>query len=130
MIVLTIRTDNPQAEAGLFDNQTKLEYQTWQAHRELSNTIHTTLEAVLTAQQKTWKDIDGIVVYQGPGSFTGLRIGMSVANALAASLHVPIVAEQTESWVQKGITRLQAGGQDEVALPFYGRDANITSPHK
>lgn len=130
MIILTLRTDNPQAEVGLFDNQTKLIYKTWQAHRELSSTIHITIETVLKAKQKIWQDVQGIVVYQGPGSFTGLRIGMSVANALAASLHVPIVAEQTDEWIQEGINRLHAGEQDEIALPFYGRDANITSPQK
>lgn len=130
MIILTIRTDKPEAEVGLFDATSKLAYETWQAHRELSNTVHKKLEALLASQNKTWQDLQGIIVFEGPGSFTGLRIGISIANALADALHIPIVAEQTDQWLQKGIARLQAGEQDEIALPFYGRDANITSPRK
>lgn len=130
MIVLTIRTDKPDAEVGLFDETNKLSYEVWQAHRELSDTIHHKIEEILSANKKSWQDINGIVVYEGPGSFTGLRIGISVANALASSLHVPIVAQQGEMWIEKGLHRIHAGEQDAIALPFYGRDANITSPRK
>lgn len=130
MIILTIRTDNPQAEVGLYENTTRVAYKSWQAHRELSRTLHKTIEAMLTDQAKSWQDIQAIICYEGPGSFTGLRIGLSVANALRYALEVPIVAVGGNDWIEKGITRLQAGEQDEIALPFYGRDANITIPRK
>lgn len=51
-----------------------------------------TLQALLDEQSKTMQDISGIVVVSGPGSFTGVRIGMSTAKALAEALAVPIVA--------------------------------------
>ncbi len=128
MIVLTLRTDNPEAELGLFDGLTKLDYETWHAHRELSTTVHHKIEAMLARHDMTWQNIEGIVGFEGPGSFTGLRIGLSVANAAAYGLQIPVVATQGDNWAQKGIERLQAGEQDEVALPFYGREANITKP--
>jgi len=130
MIILTIRTDNPRAEVGIYDAQQKRVYREWEAHRELSGTLHKAIEELLSEQHLTWQDIAGIVCFQGPGSFTGLRIGMSVANALSYSLHIPIVATMDEDWITKGIERLMAGEQDEIALPFYGRDANITVPKK
>jgi len=130
MIILTIRTDNPQAEVGLYEGVAKIAYESWPAHRELSRTLHKTIESMLADHAKTWQDIQAIVCYEGPGSFTGLRIGLSVANALRYALEVPIVAVGGDDWIDKGITRLQAGEQDEIALPFYGRDANITIPRK
>lgn len=130
MMILTIRTDNPEAEIGLFEGSAQQVYKKWTAHRQLAETIHKTIEEVLQSQSKTWKDLQGLVIFEGPGSFTGLRIGMTVANTIAFDLAIPIVAAGSEEWIQTGIRRLQAGEQDEIALPHYGRDANITAPRK
>ena len=126
MIILTIRTDKPEAEIGLFDGETKLDYQEWLAHRQLSVTLHQRIGDMLSAVGKTLHDIEGIVVFQGPGSFTGLRIGITVANTLAYSLGIPIVATQAETWVAEGCRRLMNNENDRIALPFYGAEANIT----
>lgn len=130
MIILTIRTDKPEAEIGLFNDDQKVAYRVWQADRELSNTIHQVIEQILQDNHQQWADITAIVTYQGPGSFTGLRIGLSVANALAYSLSIPIANAQGDNWIQQGIARIRAGEQDQVALPEYGRGANITTPRK
>lgn len=129
MIILTIRTDKQEAELGLFDDERQLAYEKWQAHRQLAETLHAKLRQLLESQALTLRQIQGIVVYEGPGSFTGLRIGLSAANALAYSLNIPIVAE-SEDWIGHGIKRLLAGETDKVALPEYGQPANITSPKK
>ena len=42
------------------------------------------------AGKKTLKDITEIKVNTGPGSFTGLRVGVAVANALGWTLGVPV----------------------------------------
>lgn len=130
MIILTIRTEKPQAEIGLYDGQTQLAYQTWEAHRQLAETLHRKIELLLESQQIDWTKLEGIVCFQGPGSFTGLRIGLTVANALSDSYHLPIVATQDPEWLEQGITRLLAGQTDALALPFYGAEATITLPKK
>ena len=130
MIILTIRTDKPESEIGLYENGQQLAYEVWPAHRQLAETLHLKIEALLTSQDKTWTDIEGIVCFQGPGSFTGLRIGLTVANALSYSYQLPIVAEQNPQWIERGIERLIAGETDELALPFYGADAHITLPKR
>jgi tRNA threonylcarbamoyladenosine biosynthesis protein TsaB len=130
MIILTIRTEKPEAEVGLYDSDRQLAYITWQAHRALAETLHQKIEALLQSQSKTWADLGGIVCFQGPGSFTGLRIGLTVGNALGYSYHLPVVATQDPQWLETGIQRLLAGESDDLALPFYGADAHITPPKK
>jgi tRNA threonylcarbamoyladenosine biosynthesis protein TsaB len=130
MIILTIRTDKPEAEIGLYEGQQKLEYEVWHAHRELSVTIHRKIESLLAAQGKRLADLTGIVGFAGPGSFTGLRIGLTVANTLAYSLQLPIVGAQGETWIETGIARLLAGDQDVIALPEYGSPVHITQQKK
>jgi tRNA threonylcarbamoyladenosine biosynthesis protein TsaB len=49
------------------------------------------IEKILTANGHTLKDVTAFVVGLGPGSFTGLRIGLATAKGLAYSLKVPIV---------------------------------------
>lgn len=130
MIILTLRTDKPEAEVGLYENTKQLGYLRWQAHRELSDTLHVKVKELLDRQGKDWQAIQGVVVYKGSGSFTGLRIGVSVANMLAASLSAPIVGETGEDWRSKGCQRLMALENDVQVLPEYGADPHITPPRK
>jgi tRNA threonylcarbamoyladenosine biosynthesis protein TsaB len=129
MIILTIRTDKPEAEIGLYQDTGQLAYEVWPAGRQLSVQIHTKIREMLQSQGYDWTDLDGIVCFKGPGSFTGLRIGLSVANGLAYGLQIPIVAEK-DAWIEQGIERLMNGSQDRLALPEYGRPAHITQSKK
>jgi tRNA threonylcarbamoyladenosine biosynthesis protein TsaB len=130
MLVLTIRTDKPEAELGLFNGSTKLAYSTWQAHRQLAETVHTKIKELLVSQNHSLDDLKGIVVYQGPGSFTGLRIGISVANALAYSLNIPITAATGDDWLQASTQALSDGQNQQIILPEYGAAPHITTPKK
>lgn len=130
MLVLTIRTDKPESEIGLFLNGQELAYEKWPAHRQLAETLHIKIRDLLATQKKDWPDIQGLVIYQGPGSFTGLRIGISVANALAASLEIPIIGTTGEEWFKLGLKKLGAGKDDRQILPEYGADAHVTVPKK
>ena len=50
-------------------------------------------------------DLDGIAVSEGPGSYTGLRIGMSLAKGLAVSKGVPIIPVPTLEVMNRGISK-------------------------
>lgn len=130
MIILTIRTDKPIAELGLYDNEQQLAYQSWEAHRELSDTIHLKMLALLKEQSLELSGLSGILIFKGPGSFTGLRIGVSVANALADGLSIPIVSAMGEDWIPDGIDQLLAGNNEKIVQPEYGALPNITAPRK
>ena len=50
-------------------------------------------------------DLDGIAVSAGPGSYTGLRIGMNLAKGLAVSADVPIIPVPTLEVMNRGISK-------------------------
>jgi tRNA threonylcarbamoyladenosine biosynthesis protein TsaB len=130
MITLTVRTDKPEAEVGLYKDDEQLAYVSWQAHRELAETLHGKIRDLLASVDLEIKDLQGIACFKGPGSFTGLRIGLTVANALSYSLDIPIVGSTGENWITDGIEQLQSGGNEKVAMPEYGADVHITLPKR
>jgi tRNA threonylcarbamoyladenosine biosynthesis protein TsaB len=129
-MIITIRTDKPESEIGLYKGVKKIDYFVWQAHRELAETIHKNMEKLLKNNDLTVKDISGAVVYKGPGSFTGLRIGISVGNALSQGLGVPLIGQSGNSWRKEGIIRIINGEFDKNLVPEYGAPVHITSPKK
>lgn len=130
-MILAIRTDKPEAEIGLyFDSGQKRQYQKWQAHKQLAETIHDKINAILEAEGTNWNKINGIVCYVGPGSFTGLRIGISVANSLAYSLGVPIVSSTSANWVKNGLVQIKNGEDQKIVIPNYGKQPHITQPKR
>lgn len=129
MIILSLRTDKPEAEIGVYEDNKLVDHYSWQAHRELAETLHNKIRELLTKNGFEWEDINGLIVYAGPGSFTGLRIGTSVANALAYSLAIPIVATKGD-WIKAGLEKLAKGESDKLALPIYGSPVHTTKPSK
>ena len=130
MLALTIRSDNPQAEIAIYQDAERIAEHIWQADRHLAETLHAEITHLLDAREIALNDVDSIIVYEGPGSFTGLRIGIAVANGLAYSLAIPIVGVGGDSWEQTGLNRLENGENDQQVVPFYGADPNITIQKK
>lgn len=130
MIILGARTDKPEAELYLYDGNKKLAEIKWQAHLKLAETLNTKIEEILNKSNISYDELQGIAVYKGPGSFTGLRIGMSVANALAYAQNIPIVSKSGEDWLAESIMALEKGQNDKVVVPEYGASARTTQPRK
>lgn len=71
---------------------------TWPADRQLSQDLFIKLEMLLKDNNLEMKQIKQIVYNTGPGSFTGLRIGASIANTLGYSLGVPVISLPDADW--------------------------------
>ena len=89
-----------------------------------------------------WSQILGIIVVQGPGGFTSLRIGIATANAMAWALQIPIIGvesnikslvisdkeirESDEKLIKSGLKKIKKIKKFRQVLPKYGREPNIT----
>ncbi|MBR6533465.1 MAG: tRNA (adenosine(37)-N6)-threonylcarbamoyltransferase complex dimerization subunit type 1 TsaB [Clostridia bacterium] len=60
-----------------------------------SQTLMPMVESILSASKLTIADIDGLAISNGPGSFTGVRIGISALKGIAAPKNLPCVAVST-----------------------------------
>lgn len=128
-MILLLDTSTPVCKLTLVDDAWRYDDE-WQADRELAKGLLGYLKSQLEKNGKTWKDISSIGVFQGPGSFTGLRIGLSVLNTIADSEAIPIVSGMGETWQDEALAKLSRGENEKIVLPFYGGEANITKPRK
>lgn len=126
-MILALKTDNSTTEIYLLDAKGNIKKQKiWEADRDLYKNILTELEKITA----NFHDLDGLIVFRGPGSFTGLRIGITVMNTISYSQKIPIVGTTNSTWLQSGINRLAKNDNDQIVLPEYDRPANITAPKK
>lgn len=129
-MILALETASPTTRAwlaspGHIPSVPDLE---WDSGRQLADELLGQIMDLLGTRKLKLSDLSGLIVFSGPGSFTSLRIGHTVANALADSLGIPVVGARGEHWLKEGIQALQSPGPHAIALPFYGSEANITRP--
>jgi tRNA A37 threonylcarbamoyladenosine modification protein TsaB len=128
-MILAIRTDKPVAELVLLDEagNTQVNY-SWEAHRALATTLVGKIDEFLEDNSVGTQALTGIIVFSGSGSFTGLRIGATVANALAYSHGISVVAGEGENWLIGGAVKLKLVKPGNYVVPAYDREPNITKP--
>lgn len=127
-VTLTIKTDKPLAELCLFSDHHRIDCLKWEAHLKLAETLHKQIDQLLSRNNLKINDIGSVIVYSGPGSFTGLRIGVAVANAISYSLGIKVVGSNGEDWINKGLDQQKTGLA--YATINYGSEAKTTSPKK
>ena len=119
-----------RVEMIIVDTKSRYEYE-WQADRNLARDMLGYLRDKLQEHDMTFENISGIGVFRGPGSYTGLRIGLTVLNTISSTNQIPIVGSlSSKNWRQECLDRLDRGETDRIVLPEYGGEAHITKPRK
>lgn len=131
MNILGIDTSDKICKVKLFkEDEDKIFEKEWLADRGLSKGLLRFLEDFLKENHLSFWDVEGLVIFKGPGSYTGLRIGITVFNTYSDTTKIPIVGEMGEDWFLKGVKRLERGENDKVVMPKYLAPAHITKQRK
>ncbi len=91
MLILGIETSTKTCSIALTDGKKLRDEISLHLGLSHSQRVIPLLDEILERNGIAIKDIDGIAVSVGPGSFTGIRVGVSTARGLAQSLNVPLV---------------------------------------
>ncbi|WP_405370002.1 tRNA (adenosine(37)-N6)-threonylcarbamoyltransferase complex dimerization subunit type 1 TsaB [Nonlabens sp. Asnod2-A12] len=91
--------------------------------------LHIYINEILTRNNITANDLDGIAVSEGPGSYTGLRIGVATVKGLCYALSIPMMAVSTLESLSKqntssnvSIAMLDARRMEVYAAVFKGAE--------
>lgn len=127
-MILALRTDSPTAEIYLVSNYQEIDQLKWLAQRNLADELLIKIEELLKKNNTQLNDLGGIIVFTGEGSFTGLRIGTTVANSIAYALSIPVLASSGKDWILSGAKKLVTAKSNNYVIPQYSAEPNITSP--
>ena len=125
---LAIDTSTETASIALVREDEVLAELTWRSRQNHSVELLPNLEHLLRQFDLSPQALTGIVVARGPGSFNGLRVGISAAKGMAFSLGVPIVgisSLEVEAYQYAGtglpICPVFNAGRGEIATATYRR---------
>ena len=94
MKILGIETSVKQSSAAIVVENNSYEIFS-DIKEDTAKSLPFIVENVLNKAQSSFNDIDGIAISMGPGSFTGLRVGLSYVKGLSLALDIPIVPIST-----------------------------------
>ena len=128
---LAIDTSTDTASLALVQDSTVLAELTWRCEQNHSVELLPRLADLLSRTKSSLQSISCIMVAKGPGSFNGLRVGVSTAKGLAFSLGIPMVGISTlevEAY-QHAETNLPIcpifnAGRGEIATAIYQMKRN------
>lgn len=125
-LLLALDTSTRTASVAVFDGAQVLSETTWLAGREHSARLLIEIQAALERIGRQPSELSGLVVACGPGSFTGVRVAISVAKGMAAALALPAWGVSTLDVVataaEPAATRVRAvveAGRGRVATAVY-----------
>jgi len=104
-LILAIETSSTICGVAVIEKEHTLSVVEKLTNRKHAEILPEFIETALEKSQKTVGDLDAIAVSIGPGTFTGLRIGLGTAKGLAYSHDLPIVPVPTLASMALGLQK-------------------------
>lgn len=102
-MLLAIDTSSQFMSLALHDGRQLFFESTWRTANNHTVELTPAIQQALAQTKVTLNDLTAVAVAKGPGSFTGLRIGLGVAKGLAMARSIPLVAVPTLDIVAAGV---------------------------
>lgn len=115
MTILAMDTSNNALGVALIEEDRVLGEYITNLKKNHSVRIMPAIETLMKDCEKTPKDLTKIIVAKGPGSYTGVRIGVTIAKTLAWSLNIPLVGVSSLEILAAGTGRYFNG----YVSPFF-----------
>lgn len=94
-MLLAIDTATTRASIALHDGRTLRSECTWEAVNRHTTTLAVRIAQMLEASDLTPADLTAVAVCIGPGSYTGVRIGVALAKGIAVARQLPLIGVPT-----------------------------------
>lgn len=94
-LILNIDTALPTASVSISKNEVLLSSRINANDRDHAAWLHVAINEILNEQGYTVKDLKAVAISHGPGSYTGLRIGMAAAKGFCYALNIPLITIST-----------------------------------
>ncbi|MDD2921098.1 MAG: tRNA (adenosine(37)-N6)-threonylcarbamoyltransferase complex dimerization subunit type 1 TsaB [Anaerolineales bacterium] len=130
-MLLAIDTSTAQVGLALYDGNQILGEMTWTTKRHHTTELAPALAGLLARSGATMNLVNALGVAIGPGSFTSLRVGLSLAKGIALARHIPLIGIPTLDIIASAqplgkhplITVIQAG-RKRIAIGAYENTEN------
>jgi len=124
---------------GLKKSSSFIIEKTWPTKYHESEKLLPEIDKLFKKSKNVLTQVKGLVVVNGPGGFSSVRIGVTVANTLAYVLKIPVASvkltefESFKELIEIGESRLKLVcrgdrkiKKPQIIKPFYGKEPNIT----
>jgi tRNA threonylcarbamoyladenosine biosynthesis protein TsaB len=128
-VILALDTSTQQSSVALLDEKVVRSEWSWQSGGSASGQLHRVIAESMDLTAVSMDSLRGVVVARGPGSFSGVRVAISVAKGLAMGLGIPLVGISTldviglqASAISDDVWAVLPAGRGQVyAAHFVGR---------
>jgi len=134
-MILAIDTSTQWVGISLFDGCLVLYEKVWRTNRRHTVELSPAIKNALLDTDTDAKNLRGVAVALGPGSFTSLRIGLAAAKGLCLALHIPLIGVPSLDIAARGIPvqdidlvcLLRAGRQRFAAMKYINANGEWVS---
>ena len=125
-MLLALDTSTRMVGLALFDGVQVLSESVWQTHNYHTVELAPAIEELLARAGVKASELTVLAVALGPGSFTGLRIGLALAKGLALANHIPLVGVPSldilaaaQPQRQESLVAVLRAGRGRLAVGWY-----------
>lgn len=125
-MLIAFDTSTAIASIALYDETGVIAESTWQSHRDQTVHLLPVAQKMLDLQKVGPEKLTGVAVALGPGSFNGLRVGVSAAKGMALALGIPIfgfssldIVARQHAFLNGQLCAIIEAGRGRLGVGFY-----------